>query len=62
MKAAREVLREEIGLELSLKEWIGYEGRKEGRRKHGRRGISSKVFLIAPHMLFSHQCLFLLSI
>lgn len=29
MKAAREVLREEIGLELSLKEWIGYEGRKE---------------------------------
>lgn len=30
MKAAREVLREEIGLELSLKEWIGYEGRKEG--------------------------------
>lgn len=29
MKAAREVLREETGLELSLKEWIGYEGRRE---------------------------------
>lgn len=60
MKAARELLREETGLELSLKEWIGYEGRREEVME--KEVFPSKEFLIALHMLFSHQCLFLFSI